>query len=175
MPSAKGAGKPELVEAAARQMRPTRAIWVKAHTRMELNKGVDIQAKAEAALDEDRCWHKTDFGSLLYQDLSEEEAYMQPGTSVKRYARDFSLKVKLGRCSDCDSVTSQWLLRQGQGQVDSTWASYGRGLGGTSRDWHCSTRSSSRYRLPCSGTIQSNTGTLGAGCACYTGTCTARQ
>eukprot|EP00961_Rhodomonas_salina_P139782 1881129-Rhodomonas_salina.1 len=81
---------------------------------MELNEGADIQAKAGAALDEDRCWHETDFGGLLYQDLEEEEAYMRPGTCAKRFARDFLLQVEVGRCRD--TITSQWLLRLGQGR-----------------------------------------------------------
>lgn len=100
----------DLVEAAAQQRRPTHAIWVKAHAAagMGLNEGADIQAKAWAALDKDRCWHETDFGCLLYQDLLEEEEYMQPGTHAKRFARDFSLEVELCRCSD--TVTSLWLL-----------------------------------------------------------------
>eukprot|EP00961_Rhodomonas_salina_P228348 3086385-Rhodomonas_salina.1 len=45
----------------------------------------------------DRCWHETDFGGLVYQDIKDDEAYYRQGVRAKKFARDFSLKVELGR------------------------------------------------------------------------------
>eukprot|EP00961_Rhodomonas_salina_P190777 2574031-Rhodomonas_salina.1 len=81
--------------------------WLKAHAGMELNETADIMAKAGAALEMDRNWHETDYEGLVYQDVTEEDAFMQQGTRAKQFARDFSLEVERDRCKE--SVTSRWL------------------------------------------------------------------
>eukprot|EP00961_Rhodomonas_salina_P002848 38969-Rhodomonas_salina.1 len=70
--------------------------------------------KAGAALEMDRNWHKTDYEGLVYQDVTEDDTFMLPGTLAKRFARDFSLETERDRCKE--SVTLKWLLRQGQGR-----------------------------------------------------------
>eukprot|EP00961_Rhodomonas_salina_P142416 1917805-Rhodomonas_salina.4 len=59
----------------------------------------DVLAKAGAA-DLDSNWHETDFEVLLYQDVEEEEAFMQQGTRVKKFALDSSLEVERDRCKE---------------------------------------------------------------------------
>eukprot|EP00961_Rhodomonas_salina_P168627 2272797-Rhodomonas_salina.1 len=44
---------------------------------MELNETADIMAKAGAALEMDSNWHETDYEGLVYQDVTEDDEFMQ--------------------------------------------------------------------------------------------------
>eukprot|EP00961_Rhodomonas_salina_P145630 1960094-Rhodomonas_salina.1 len=74
----------------------------------------------------DWSWHETDFGGLVYQDIEDDKAYYRPGVRAKKFARDFLLKVELGRCKD--SVTFRWLPCDNQGRqyLGELWKGDGR-------------------------------------------------
>eukprot|EP00961_Rhodomonas_salina_P301650 3940556-Rhodomonas_salina.2 len=50
--------------------------WLKVHAGMELNETADIMAKAGVALEMDSNWHETDYEGLVYQEVTEEDAFM---------------------------------------------------------------------------------------------------